>query len=1162
MVKQSMLNLLRRIRPLLQKICLLSLSCLWSVSICLLLFSRPAIAQNIKFDFDTSTPPKCVEPDLHRFKVNEGGSINELISLTDPPAIVKWEFGEKPKPQGAYPSCTDTRASHICNGVNITIPADPVLGSETASVESMKATAPGFYTFDLKVEDNDDSTVNCTRRYALSIVKPDLPFDIGFVLDRSGSMRSNADPDTPGTSRWQVLQNSVTHFVSDLIELNEKHTSRTSNQFGLTLFASDVENHKSFPDGPSDPSNSSNRSNPSQLNKISDFPLPPEDPAVSDPDSLPGEITTELGNQTPSGSTAMGLGLQSALEQWSPILPVPLDMSKSRVVVLFSDGEQNQSPEIDLNGRAFSGGAIEGQAINTYPSPTEVAGEGSVQIITIGIGSPDEDYEATLQNLAAQNRGIYISTADGEDFDFNSGDLAEGISWDGSINTAFMSAIAPALKQNSPLMVASYQGTVPSYQTVPTIEAVDTTTPPAVSDSFQLSEFDIDFDLKKLLIDFSFNRELSTYELTELLEKIHIYKDGTDVTQYFRLRSQPGNGSSYDYYDGYDYYDPYYTTTWMSLVTDFSIQDGDEIISQIPSEGSYLVQIDPVYSQDLSFQTFVIADDAHLEADWGITPTLPRVGEPVDVSTGLQWRGQALQDATVKAYILEPGTYIGHLLATNPLIVDLDLNNPDTGSPGYQKYLSLLENDPDFVEQLAYGPQELELVDQGNGTYLGSYTPSVPGTAQIFIQVRGKDPELNTEIQRLLFLSSHNKPAPIDLANSSIVTQSDGDRTTINWRPKTVDGYFFGPANAAAIKIQAADGSVPENTRIVDNQDGSYTITIDAIAPDANIGISVLDEEIYQGPLKQFGFIPELHTIEALNDAYGDGTFTQDEVGEPGGQVLFQVTITNSGPNDITINAIEDSLFGPQLANLVGTTIAAGASVTDTFSGTLFESPTSVLEGTESSETLIGAEALQINTVSVSFTDANGSTATVSGDSTVRIPAKDTIAGGLGDDRIFGKGADDVLRGDLNQRNPQLGTGGNDFISGGTGDDRIGGKGGNDTLLGDEGDDRIYGDDGDDTLVGGPGNDTLTGDDSSGGQGRDIFVLAAGDDTDTITDFEVGTDLIGLTDNLTFAQLSLDQTGSDTTISLFGKPRLIIQRAKASELNQAAFVPNFSASKP
>jgi hypothetical protein len=76
---------------------------------------------------------------------------------------------------------------------------------------------------------------------------------------------------------------------------------------------------------------------------------------------------------------------------------------------------------------------------------------------------------------------------------------------------------------------------------------------------------------------------------------------------------------------------------------------------------------------------------------------------------------------------------------------------------------------------------------------------------------------------------------------------------------------------------------------------------------------------------------------------------------------------------------------------------------------------------------------------------------------------------------------------------------GNDYIDGGAGNDTIMGDGGDDTLLGGEGDDSIDGGTGNDSINAGTGNDTITG-----GDGNDVFVYAAGDGDDVITDFNVG----------------------------------------------------------
>ncbi|ERT04520.1 hemolysin-type calcium-binding repeat family protein [Lyngbya aestuarii BL J] len=165
----------------------------------------------------------------------------------------------------------------------------------------------------------------------------------------------------------------------------------------------------------------------------------------------------------------------------------------------------------------------------------------------------------------------------------------------------------------------------------------------------------------------------------------------------------------------------------------------------------------------------------------------------------------------------------------------------------------------------------------------------------------------------------------------------------------------------------------------------------------------------------------------------------------------------------------------------------------------------------------------------------------------------DLVAGFLGDDIIDGGEGDDVLRGDLNRRFPGGNIGGNDTINGGLGDDRIGGKAGNDALFGDNGDDEIFGDDGDDLLRGGLGDDVLTGDDFSGGQGADMFILAVGEGTDTITDFEVGIDVIGLTEGLNFEQLTLETQGKNTLINFGEETLAILEKVGVESLNLSDF---------
>ena len=769
-MKNSMLILLRKIR-------LLGWSCLWSIPICLLLLSRPAAAQDITFDLDPMTPPCPAASNMpHTFTFVEGASDSQQINVVDSPANVNWEFDPPPIALGPYPACTGTGDSRSCSNVDITIPSGTVSGA-SADVTATNAGPVSTYGFGLTVEDDANNSITCSRSYDLDIVEGDIPFDLGFVLDRSGSMSSAADPNNPGgDSRWQVLQDSVTHFANDLVTFNTAHSSPGDNNVGVTLFSTNVIGNSVLPNS---------------LTNIDGFPEPP------DPDSLPAEVEDEL-NQSPAGLTAMGSGLQTALQQWGGALPVPPDTSRSRVVVLFSDGRQNQNPRVNLDGRGFN----DGTDINaSYPT-----GDGSVKIITMGVGGPDNDYLNTLQNLAAENRGVYISTTDG--IAFNDPD---NISWMGTLDNAFEYAIAPALNSNSPLMIASYEGQL-------------------TSNSLKLPNFAVNFNAKQLVIDFLFDRKLERPELEEILKNVHIYRDGEEISDYF----QPRIASDY--------------TQWASLVTDYREITNKRTITQIPSAGDYTVKlVKPEAIKDMNFQAFPFADDDHLEANWGVNPVIPRVGEPMQIYADLKWRGQPIKDATVEAIVLDQ-TYVGDLLARNQFVIDPDSSQRDV-SASILKYLYLLREDPEFVEQLTFKPQKIQLKHQGDGVYMGTNTPAVPGGKPIFITVKGKDPERGTVVERLFFLNKNIRDARIDLDASNITTQFDANGTAIiNWRPITVNGLFIGPGNDTAFTIKGA-----ERTRIFDDQLGGYQISLDGINPDSKLAIDYLGDEIYRGPLCGFG---------------------------------------------------------------------------------------------------------------------------------------------------------------------------------------------------------------------------------------------------------------------------------------------------------------------
>ncbi|CAD5975622.1 Leukotoxin [Planktothrix tepida] len=133
----------------------------------------------------------------------------------------------------------------------------------------------------------------------------------------------------------------------------------------------------------------------------------------------------------------------------------------------------------------------------------------------------------------------------------------------------------------------------------------------------------------------------------------------------------------------------------------------------------------------------------------------------------------------------------------------------------------------------------------------------------------------------------------------------------------------------------------------------------------------------------------------------------------------------------------------------------------------------------------------------------------------------DTLSGDLGNDTVLGEAGNDLL----------VGYAGEDLLSGGTGNDNLYGGDDNDLIHGGQGDDFVDGSNGDDLVTGDLGNDTLNGgvgtDSLIGGQGADIFMLNPGENGDIILDFLGGEDLLKLTQNYNFNQLTILQ-GSGT----------------------------------
>ncbi|NEQ68320.1 MAG: tetratricopeptide repeat protein [Symploca sp. SIO2D2] len=165
----------------------------------------------------------------------------------------------------------------------------------------------------------------------------------------------------------------------------------------------------------------------------------------------------------------------------------------------------------------------------------------------------------------------------------------------------------------------------------------------------------------------------------------------------------------------------------------------------------------------------------------------------------------------------------------------------------------------------------------------------------------------------------------------------------------------------------------------------------------------------------------------------------------------------------------------------------------------------------------------------------------------------DTLLGGSGNDYLFGDANDDLLNGGVGNDTLDGGSG-NDYLVGDADDDLLNGGTGDDTLLGGSGNDYLVGDADDDFLNGGAGNNQLIG-----GSGSDLFVLIPEEGINTIIDFDVAEDLIGLSGGLTYEQLDITygiNSGNNEALikdQQTGEVLAILQGVEANELTSDHF---------
>ena len=285
-----------------------------------------------------------------------------------------------------------------------------------------------------------------------------------------------------------------------------------------------------------------------------------------------------------------------------------------------------------------------------------------------------------------------------------------------------------------------------------------------------------------------------------------------------------------------------------------------------------------------------------------------------------------------------------------------------------------------------------------------------------------------------------------------------------------------------------------------------------------------------------------------------DGSFTVARTGEPTEALTVTLAVSGTAEGGVDYEAIATTLTFPIGARFVEIPVSVidDALVEGTETVTLALVEDDSYDLSEESSATVNITSEDVNTPSEP-SEFNFVIGTAGENPLFGGDGRDFIVGTNEDNEIFAGASDDFIFGDADET-----AGGDDSIFADAGNDLVLAGLGNDLVFGGEGNDTLFGDGGDDLIFGGGGTDILAGGTPAGeSSGRDVFAVGAGEGTDIVIDFEVGTDAIALLGGLTFEQIYVVQSGADTVVGAFsgGDPLVVVTNVEASSLTSESFLP-------
>jgi T5SS/PEP-CTERM-associated repeat protein len=344
-------------------------------------------------------------------------------------------------------------------------------------------------------------------------------------------------------------------------------------------------------------------------------------------------------------------------------------------------------------------------------------------------------------------------------------------------------------------------------------------------------------------------------------------------------------------------------------------------------------------------------------------------------------------------------------------------------------------------------------------------------------------------------------------------------------------GFTIGDSGTAVLTIVNGGLMATDFGVVIGNTVGSSgTANIGAFDDPGNAGTFTVGETMVIG----HGDIANAATVSGTVNVSADGTLAvTDNINVEDGGVL---NVETGGTVNGTVNLLggtQNTGLSPGMADIQGDYIVNAGALNTEFAGTgagqfdlvQVSGQASLFGGLLAFSMIEGYDSAAGD--SFAFLTADGGLTAQQGDISVSVSGVT-----LGFDFALDFGANEALFTVLND----TGAGTSSLFYGGSGDDVF------------------IGGDGDDLLSGGLGSDHLTG-----GAGSDIFALGTGDSLspgDVFSDFEDGSDLIGLEGGLAYGDLLIQDGVSGAEIAHQGSGELlaVLDGITASVLNQDDFV--------